>query len=206
MLIRVRKKYLNILSILFKTILLTSILFTTACSQQQGYEQADNTYGSQDLHQSAKYNVQLGLGYLEQGDVERAKEKFLKAVKQSPRMPQAHYNLAHFYYLIDELKQADKHFNKAISYSYGNTKGILGTAHNNYGVFLCQTKRYQEAYHQFEQAIDDFNYADSSSAYENSGLCALKDNNKQLAKDYFNKAIKHNPLSPKALIVLNIQS
>lgn len=180
-------------------LLLTIFLFS--CSANNEYsldEQA--TYENIDLPRAAKFNLQLGMGYLEQGDVERAKGKFLKALKQSPKMPEVHYNMAHFYYLIDEYKLADSHFKKAIRFAKGSSKGVLGTARNNYGVFLCQTKKYDAAEFEFLTAIDDPDYADTASAYENAGLCALKANSPKKAKQYFQRAIKQNPLSTKALI------
>lgn len=181
-------------------LLLNSLLFGCASGLE---EKPEALYGEVDLQRSAKYNIQLGIGYLEQGDVERAKDKFLKALKQAPKLPEAHYNIAHFYYLIEERDLADQHFNKAINYSANNEQGGYGTACNNYGVFLCQTKQYDKAYEQFSKAIDDPNYADSASAYENAGLCALQSKDKNLAVQYFNDAIKKNPLAGKSLIELS---
>lgn len=188
-----------------KFFLLATVLVSTACTNvEQPTMQADQSkiinYESIDYTKAAKYNLQLGMGYLQQGDVERAKGKFLRAIDQAPYLPEAHYNIAHFYYLIDEQNQADKHFQQALYYSKNDLTGVAGTAHNNYGVFLCQTKRYVDAYEQFNLAINDSKYADTASAYENAGLCALKQGNKQQAKQYFDKALKQNPLSEKALL------
>lgn len=189
-----------------KTVLVVLFLvnfFQLGCvSQSDNQPSQDTAYGNVNLNRSAKYNVQLGVGYLEQGDVERAKEKLLKAVKQAPQMPEAHYNLAHFYYLVDDFELADQHFNEAIKYAYDNTSGVLGTAYNNYGVFLCQTSKYKKAYEQFDNAAADQSYADSASAYENAGLCALKAGDKALAKANFEKAVKQNPFTAKSLIEL----
>ena len=180
----------------------------TSCSSKSKEPEAQlprsqSTLGQVDTVRSAKYNIQLALGYLEQGDVERAKEKLLKALKQAPELPEVHYNLAHFYYLIDERELADEHFNKAISMASNSTTGALGTSYNNYGVFLCQVSQYSKAYDQFKQAMDDTNYADTASAYENAGLCALKAEDKKLAANYFEGALKKNPLAPKSLIELS---
>lgn len=192
-------------------LIISCIAFLSSCALDSESRSNDNSsgvkgaYGAVNLPRSAKYNVQLGLGYLEQGDVERAKDKLLKAINQAPRMPEAHYNLAHFYYLIDEYEMADQHFRLAIDYAQdsGNNASVLGTARNNYGVFLCQTKKYKEAEQQFFLAIDDSNYIDTASAYENAGLCAQQAGNKQLAYNYFDKAVKQNPLSSKSLIELS---
>lgn len=184
-------------------LVLTLTILIVSCSKVDNLTEVDKAnYGDLDYQRAAKFNLQLGLGYLEQGDVERAKGKFIKAIKQAPYMPEVHYNIAHFYYLIDEHDLADNHFKKAIDYSKNSTKGVLGTAKNNYGVFLCQTKRYQEAENQFLDAVADKNYADTASAYENAGLCFLKAEDKNKAQYYFEKAIKQNPLSTKALIEL----
>ncbi|MBP9722524.1 MAG: type IV pilus biogenesis/stability protein PilW [Gammaproteobacteria bacterium] len=199
--------YINILIIFIASITLTisgcSETYNNSNNSLTNNEASNGNYGNVDLTKSAKYNLQLGVGYLEQGDVERAKDKFLKAAKQAPKMPEVHYNLAHFYYLIDDLDSADQHFNQALDYSADNTNGVSGTAHNNYGVFLCQTKQYTKAYEQFAEAVNDKNYADTASAYENAGLCALKAGDKSLAKHNFAKALKQNPLSEKSLIELS---
>lgn len=185
-------------------LILALVILNVGCSNVDNLaENQGANYGEIDNQRAAKFNLQLGLGYLEQGDVERAKGKLIKALKQAPYMPETHYNIAHFYYLIDEYELADTHFKKAISYSKNSSKGVLGTAKNNYGVFLCQTKRYQEAERQFLGAVDDPNYADTASAYENAGLCFLKAEEKDKAQYYFEKTIKQNPLSTKALIELS---
>ncbi len=184
------------------------VVALSACSSQTTTKElqvrrAESTLGDVDLVRSAKYNIQLALGYIAQGDVERAKEKLLKAVKQAPQLPEVHYNLAHFYYLIDERDLADNHFNRAISLASNSETGALGTANNNYGVFLCQINNFSKAYDQFAQAIADQNYADSASAYENAGLCALRAQDKELAVSYFENAVKKNPLAAKSLIELS---
>lgn len=155
-----------------------------------------------DLNKSAGYNVQLGLGYLEQGDINRAKAKFLKALKQAPKMPEVHYNIAYFYYTIHDYELAEMHYQQAIEHAYNRVPEALGMAYNNYGIFLCQTDRFKEADVQFKLAIADKNYIDTASAYENAGLCAIKAQNKKIALNYFEKANKINPLSAKSLIEL----
>ena len=186
--------------ILFFILTIIGLVYGCAESSQ---EESKKIYGSVDAKRSARFNLQLGLGYLEQGDVERAKGKFLKALQQAPDMPEVHYNIAHFYYLIDENHSADQHFNQAIKYANKSSKGVLGAAHNNYGVFLCQVKKFKLADEHFKLAINDMHYADTASAYENAGLCALKTNNQSEAKLYFENAIKKNPLSVKALIEIS---
>lgn len=200
--INVKLPKLHIVKLVVINFLALLLLLNNGCTSDADKVNSQGKHSTKNLNRSAKYNVQLGLGYLEQGDVERAKDKFLKAIKQSPELPEAHYNLAHFYYLIDEQGLALQHFSQAVSYASSSTSGVLGTAHNNFGVFLCQTKKFHEAEQEFLQAINDEHYADTASAYENAGLCALKEKNKIKAKYYFAKAVKNNPLSQKALIEL----
>ena len=45
---------------------------------------------TEKAHEAAVYNVQLGLAYMKQGDLERAKDKLDRAVKQDPDSPDVH--------------------------------------------------------------------------------------------------------------------
>ena len=51
-------------------------------------------------------------------------------------------------------------------------------------------------------ASNDINYVDTSSAYENAGLCAMKIPNKRLAEFYFNKTLQTDPDRTSVLIDL----
>src|SRR3990167_2813570 len=90
--------------------------------------------------------VQLGIGYLQQGETERAKIPLKKALELDSSNADAHAALALVFQIEMETELADEHFRNALSASSDDTR-IL----NNYGGFLYEQKRYPEAKERFEQ-------------------------------------------------------
>ena len=137
--------------------------------------------------------IQLGIGYLQQGDSERAKVPLKKALELDPSNADAHAALALVFQTEIEPELADKHYRKALSAR--NDSRIL----NNYGSFLFEQGRYKEAYERFEQAAADNLYPERSRVYENLGMTALKMQQPSLAKQHFEKSLRLNRQQPRAL-------
>lgn len=142
-------------------------------------------------------NVQLGMNYIEDGDVARAKTRLLRALSDAPNNPAAWYSMGYFYEVTGKQKIAERHFKKAIALN-----PVDGNAHNNYGTYLCHTKRFREAIGEFERAVQDPNYLNAGPTYENAGLCARFIPNQKLAVAYFKKALQQTPDSPASLKAL----
>ena len=162
---------------MFKKIIITSILFAglTACSTM--------TPHATNNPKAAHYNVELGLGYLKQGNTIRAKEKLLWALKQDPRSPVVQDAMGYFLETTGELKQAAIYYHRAVQLAPRS-----GAAQNNYGTFLCRVGRYPESIQYFLAAAQDPSYLHTALAYENAAKCALKIPDKKLAQLYFAKA------------------
>lgn len=146
---------------------------------------------------AAGFNVQLGLGYLEQGNMQRAKIKLLLAMKQAPDWPPVLNAMAYFLEKTGDVAEATKYYNRSLELSPHD-----GSVLNNYGTFLCRQKHYQEAEKYFLQAVDDPNYLTISEAYENAGLCALAIPDNKKAIQYFDKALLQDPSRPASLYEL----
>lgn len=156
--------------------------FLTACSSPMDFSKAT-------AHQNtANINVELGLAYLQRGDVTQAKQKLLVALQQAPHWPPALDAMGYFLEHTGSPVEAEKYYLAAIKCNPTD-----GSAQNNYGVYLCQTGRYRQAMPYFLAAIQDPDYLYIGSAYENAGLCALKIPDKNLAKQYFAKAVMYDP-------------
>lgn len=145
--------------------------------------------------QAAVANVQMGMAYLEQDKTVEAKQKFMLALQESPKLPSSWYAMAYFHEITGEPGLADQEYQKSIAIAPDS-----GEAHNNYGTFLCRTGRYNEAIGQFKLAIAEPKYMHDGSAYENAGICALQVPNKTLAYSLFQKALLNNPNLTNALL------
>lgn len=153
-----------------------------------------------NLSRAANINRKLGLIYLQQGNIQQAKQKLLLAQQQHPSAA-IDRALAYFYDKTGDLSQADNYYRKAIAKA-----PVAGAGHNNYGIFLCRVKHYRQAEQEFIAAVADTNYLNTVNAYENAGLCALLIPDNSKAKQYFIKALQQNPnavTSLQQLIRLN---
>lgn len=83
-------------------------LFLQACAHDEESEKLSSK--KHDLSKAALYNVQLGLGYLKQGDRPRAKNKLLVALEQEPKSPDVNSALAYYFEQTKDLEEAEKYY------------------------------------------------------------------------------------------------
>jgi len=167
-------------------LLVMMCVFLQACTHVQSNETED--LRKPDMVKASSYNVQLGLGYLQQGDRPRAKKKLLTALQQEPDSPDANSAMAYYFEQTRELEYAQKYYLKALSLA-----GNAGPQLNNYGAFLCRRGDYRKAEIYFLKAVQDMQYLHTAGAYENAGLCALSSLHDDKARLYFKKALNHDP-------------
>ncbi|WP_068828117.1 type IV pilus biogenesis/stability protein PilW [Pseudomonas sp. BMS12] len=139
--------------------------------------------------------IQLGVGQLQQGSTEKAKDPLRKALEIDPSSSEAHAILALVFQQEMEPTLADEHFRKAISLSKGEAR-----LHNNYGSFLYEQKQYAQAVEQFTIASKDTLYTERSRVFENLGLASLQLGQRDQAKKYFTRALRMNSGRPIALL------
>lgn len=147
--------------------------------------------------ETVSYNLQLGLGYLEQGNTSRAKKKLLYALDLEPTSTEANGAMAYYLEKTGDSEGAKKYYLRALVLAPGN-----GAVLNNYGTFLCRHKQYEEAISYFLKATQDAHYLHSAGAYENAGLCAEAIPNNTKAEFYFEKALEQDPLRKQSLYEL----
>lgn len=146
---------------------------------------------------AAGYNVQLGLGYLKQGNIPRSKRKLLLALEQAPNSPEVNAAMGYFMEKTGDLDNAKTYYKKALASAPGR-----GTQLNNYGAFLCRQGNYAEAEQYFLKAVNDIQYEHTAGAYENAGLCAMAIPDDKKAEQFFIKALAQDPSSEQSLLEL----
>jgi type IV pilus assembly protein PilF len=145
-------------------------------------------------HRAAKLNVRLGIEYLNRGDLELANTKLERALQQGPELPEAHWSYALLQWRLGKSKLADQHFREALLLDPQDSR-----AHNNYAVFLCKQRRFEQAQEQFMKAAENPLYPEPESAYTRAGICVLRIPDTQSAETYFRKALRLNPKYTPAL-------
>ena len=133
-------------------------------------------------------HADMGLKYLQEGDVRRAEKHLQYAMQQDPTSVDVLTAMAYYDEVIHDVSQAEILYQRALALHPGSAN-----AHNNWGTFLCRHGRYREAIIQFEWAIQSPLYLNKASAYENAGLCAALIPDCLRAKTYFQQALVRDP-------------
>lgn len=168
---------------------LATFLWGCATNNPENIEaDQDKANYKQRMLEAAQINVQLGLGYLQQGQVPRAKQKLLLAMQQNPKSATVLDAMAYFWEVTGNNTLADQYYQQAIT-----LEPKSGRALNNYGAYLCRVKQYDLAEKYLLAAANEPNYIDSAAAMENAGLCELLVPNVTQAQVYFKKALQQDP-------------
>lgn len=141
--------------------------------------------------------IQLGLGYMQQGETDRAKAPLSEALKLDPNSASAHTALALVYQQEGEYPPAEEHFRSALRVE-GDNPRIL----NNYGAFLLSQERFDEALKHFEKASTDTLYSERSRVFENLGLTHRMMGDAEQAKVSFERALRLNSRHPRSMLEL----
>ena len=112
--------------------------------------------------------MNLGAGYVRQGNCTLAIERLRRALAQNPRLVEAHSTIAIAYDQIGSLEEAETHYLRATQLDPSS-----GGAANSYAVFLCNRQnRWTDAEPYFRRAAGDPNYPTPEAALTNAGVCA----------------------------------
>lgn len=145
--------------------------------------------------EAALTRMNLGLAYLQAGNSEQAKFNLDRALSQDPRNPDIHLALAWFYQQVADFTKAEQRYREVLALDKDH-----GDALNNYGVFLCERERFEEADVMFRKAVAAPHYIKVADSYENAALCAKQQGQERRALHYFNQALEYNSSKPKALL------
>jgi type IV pilus assembly protein PilF len=137
---------------------------------------------------AATYNVQLGVAYLNQGDLPRAKDKLDRALSEDSNNADVHSARAMLFERMNELPKADDEFRNALRLAPHDPKVV-----NNYAVYLCQNGRTDEGVKRFMEAAHNALYATPEAAYTNAGVCLRAAKRDDEARGDFTRALQLRP-------------
>lgn len=148
---------------------------------------------------SIRVQAQLDLarGYLEQGNIDRARTSLQSALAIDPRAVEAHTLLGVLYASESDTALAEEHFKFALDTDPTNSQAL-----NNYGSFLYSQGRYEEAVSKLQLLVKDTDYRARGQAYENLGLAQIRNGDMAGAKASFNRALQLNFAQPRASLEL----
>ncbi len=129
--------------------------------------------------------LQLGLEYLNQGDLPAARQNLQNAVDAAPQDYRTQLGMALYNQRIGDNAAAEQRYQQALKLAPGN-----GTVLNNYGAFLCSLGQYVPAQQQFSAAALAPEYGQVADSLENAGYCFLKAGQNDEARKLLTRALK----------------
>jgi type IV pilus assembly protein PilF len=141
--------------------------------------------------------IDLGIGYLRQGNYARAKYNLSKALEIDSGSPLAHTTFGVVFQLEGENSLAEDHFKQALK-----SDPTFSQARNNYGAFLFDRGRYAEAIEQLEFAAQDRFYPKRPQVFENMGVCYQQMDEMEKSEQAFIRAVELNINQSRALLEL----
>jgi type IV pilus assembly protein PilF len=173
-----------------RRILAISLLLLNGCALLSRTPAPDSSEAN-----AAVLNLQLGVGYMQQGNFAIALEKLKKALDYNDEFAEAHNAIAVLYEETKQEALADQHYRRAIELDPQYTLARL-----NYGRFLCAHGKTAEGERQFLMVADDSKPESSEAAYTGAGFCARLAHDMEQAETHLRKALEQNPQSPGALL------
>ncbi len=141
-----------------------------------------------DKKAAAKANVDLGVAYLQQGNLQVAKDKLERAEKQDPKNPEVYWAKASLYERMNLPREADRSYLKAMDLAPANSNIV-----NTYAVFLCRQGEIDRALPLFDKVIADKLYQTPYAAAANAGMCLRDQKRGADARRYFERAVQMGP-------------
>jgi type IV pilus assembly protein PilF len=162
------------------TLCAVALLLLSACAAAPGR--------SNKTRNAAAYNVQLGIAYLNQGDIAVAKDKLDRALAEDPENPEVHSARAMLFQRMGDPAKADAEFRTALHLAPHDPEVA-----NNYAVYLCQNGRVNDGVRRFEEAAHNALYRTPEAAYTNAGVCLRAAKRDDEARADFGRALQIKP-------------
>ncbi|MBL8378223.1 MAG: type IV pilus biogenesis/stability protein PilW [Burkholderiales bacterium] len=154
--------------------------------------------GGIDRQEVARIRTELAFNYFQNGQLAIALEEVRAAIASDPNNASAFNVLGLINMDLGDNPRAEEAFRRSLQIA-PNDSDLL----NNFGWFLCQTKRERESIDRFLAALKNPLYTSPDKAYLNAGICSQRIGNDGAAEDYYRRAFALNPGNPAVLMRLS---
>lgn len=152
------------------------------------------TSANEEVRRRARIRLELAATHYQQQNFVLALQEAEQSVKLDSGFSAGYGMLGLIYMAIGDRAKADENFNRAISLDPKDAE-----LNNNFGWYLCQTGRQQEALAYFNKALEDRLYATPAKPLHNAGICALQIGDEQAAENYFLRSFQVDPANAVAM-------
>jgi type IV pilus assembly protein PilF len=155
------------------------------------------TTNSADMPKSdedaARLNMDLGISYMRQGELDQAMYKLQKSIDLEPDNATAHRMLGMIYERMDDINNAEKEYRLAVRQEPDDAEAL-----NQLGSFVCMRGDVRESLKYYDRALKIPRYKSRYLIYTNAGTCAKKFD-LALAETYLRKGLAENAVYPEGL-------
>jgi len=177
--------------------LVLSACLLAACNSTTGGG-SDNIRPSATTNEAAATNLRLAVEYMQRHEYERALEKLDRARQSDPGYALTYNTYGVLYQTLGDNVRAEQNFKHALQLG-GDDSATM----NNYGRFLCQQNRIDEADAVFRKAASNPLYETREIPLANAGTCMLGAKRLPEAEKYFRSALEIDPRMPLALMQMS---
>lgn len=177
--------FLKILAIIFLACVSVACVTTTkgGFSEKASPEKAAENF------------TKLGLAYLQQGNVNRARDRLRKALNIRPKYAQAHDAMGLLWQREGELDYSEESFLKAIKYD-----PKFNLARHHLGLLMMQKKEYKRADQLFLQVSQDRFYENRPQIFKDLAISAYEQKKLKKSVGYYRTALRLVPYDATALV------
>lgn len=144
-----------------------------------------------DIDRRARVHLELAGAYFSRNQPNTALDEVKLALQSKPDLPDA-YNLRGLVYAsMGEVGLAEDNFRRALQMSPRDADTM-----HNYGWFLCQQRRYDDATAQFRAALEVPNYRDVTRTWLAMGVCEARNNRLAEAEQSLMRSFELDPANP----------
>ncbi len=165
--------------------------YLSACATQT--TKSVSTEPSSDINSL----VNNSLVYAQRGSLLQAQQTIQEALAINPNNVDANNIAGLIYGKTNQPGLAVEHFEKALSKAKNDASTL-----NNYGNFLCDHGKTQDAEKKFLRAATHVSNPNPEIAYTNAGLCSMRVPNLNQAAEYFKTALDYKENNTIALFQL----
>ncbi|GHD62899.1 type IV pilus biogenesis/stability protein PilW [Jeongeupia chitinilytica] len=160
-------------------VLLLAFLFTSGAA-------VADVQGEASPDRRANVRTQLAAEYFRFGRYAVAIDEANKAIEADSKYSPAYTMLGLIYAEIKDDAKAKQNFQEALRLSPDDSD-----ANHNYGWFLCEHGQMQEGLGYYDRALGNPLYETPEKTALNAGQCALKNNDTDTARRYFERALQY---------------
>ncbi|MBA3478924.1 MAG: type IV pilus biogenesis/stability protein PilW [Lautropia sp.] len=148
----------------------------------------------EEIRRRARIRLELAATHYQQQNFPLALQEADQSVRLDAGFSASYGMLGLIYMAIGDRAKADENFNRAIALDPKDAE-----LNNNFGWYLCQTGRQQEALAYFNRALEDRLYATPAKPLHNAGICALQIGDEAAAENYFLRSFQVDPANAVAM-------